>query len=115
MQSPHVIGAAGEQLARDFLIAKGYQFLTANYRTRWGELDLVMRHREQVVFVEVKTRRAGNLATPNDELSWYKLRRLEAAAELYCQSHGVFDWRMEAVAVTIDAARHVATMRLIRI
>lgn len=107
------LGAYGERLACGFLIGRGYQHLSSNYRTRWGEIDLVMRHRGQVVFVEVKTRRVGNKATPNDELSWYKLRRLEAAAELYCQSHGVLDWRMEAVAVTVDSRAGLARMRLI--
>jgi putative endonuclease len=113
--SSQTVGVIGENLARDFLIAQGYVFVTANYRTRWGELDLVMRHRGQIVFVEVKTRRRGNEATPNDELSWYKLRRLEAAAQLYCQTYQVLDWRMEAVAVTIDKTKNIATMRLIRI
>ncbi len=107
------LGAYGEQLACDFLMGRGYKHLCSNYRTRWGEIDLVMKHRGQVVFVEVKTRRVGNKATPNDELSWYKLRRLEAAAELYCQSHNVFDWRMEVVAITVDSHASLARIRLI--
>jgi len=48
-------GWEGERIARDYLEGQGFEFLTANYYTRWGEIDLVMRHDEFLVFVEVKS------------------------------------------------------------
>lgn len=56
------LGDAGEQLAADHLTRRGFQILDRNYRTRWGELDIVACNGHTVVFCEVKTRiatRAG--------------------------------------------------------
>ena len=49
-------GDRGEYLARLFLEKKGFVFIRANYRTRHGEIDLVMQENDEIVFVEVKTR-----------------------------------------------------------
>ena len=53
------LGAAGEQLAADHLIRRGLQILERNYRTRWGELDIVACDERQIVFCEVKCRVAN--------------------------------------------------------
>ena len=54
------LGTAGESHARRHLEGQGYQFVTANWRCPFGELDLVMRDSDMLVFVEVKTRRGDN-------------------------------------------------------
>jgi len=51
------LGAVGERLARRHLVARGYDVLDANYRTRYGELDLVATDGACLIFCEVKTRR----------------------------------------------------------
>jgi putative endonuclease len=53
------LGDAGEQLAADHLTRRGFQILDRNYRTRWGELDIVACDGRTVVFCEVKTRIAS--------------------------------------------------------
>lgn len=50
------LGALGERLAADHLAARGYRILDRNFRTRYGELDIVARDRRHLVFCEVKTR-----------------------------------------------------------
>jgi len=50
------IGAQGEYLARLFLEQKGFHFIRCNYRTKYGEIDLIMQENDEIVFVEVKTR-----------------------------------------------------------
>jgi uncharacterized protein (TIGR00252 family) len=50
------LGKSGEELARRYLERKGFDFVAANWRCRAGELDLVMRDGDTLVFVEVKTR-----------------------------------------------------------
>jgi putative endonuclease len=55
----HSLGAAGEQLAAEHLERRGFQILERNFRTRWGELDLVAFDGRVLAFCEVKTRRAG--------------------------------------------------------
>lgn len=55
------LGDAGEQLAADHLTRRGFQILDRNYRTRWGELDIVACDGRTVVFCEVKTRVANRI------------------------------------------------------
>jgi len=58
------VGRLGEDLAVRYLRELGYQILTTNYRCRQGEVDIVAREGEEVVFVEVRTRRSQAFGTP---------------------------------------------------
>lgn len=98
---PNTLGKLGEQMARSFLEEKGYSFLKTNYVQPEGEIDLIMKDKDQVVFVEVKTRNVTNTTTPNTTLSSQKLERLQAAASYYIEDHQLKDWRYELVAITI--------------
>ncbi len=78
----HVLGRAGERLALQHLERLGYRQVARNHRTRFGEIDLVMRHGSTLVFVEVKTRRSQRSSAPWDSLDERKrrqVRRLAAA------------------------------------
>lgn len=97
----NVLGQLGEQITRHYLEEQGYVFVESNYTLPCGEIDLVMKQGEQTVFVEVKTRTAGNQVAPNNELSQSKLNRLEKAALEYVGKRGIDDWRLELVAVTV--------------
>jgi putative endonuclease len=55
----HQLGSAGEQLAAEHLVRRGFRIVERNYRTRWGELDIVAFDGRTLAFCEVKTRRAG--------------------------------------------------------
>jgi putative endonuclease len=55
----HHLGATGERLAAEHLERLGYRIVDRNYRTRWGELDIVALDGAALVFCEVKSRRAG--------------------------------------------------------
>ena len=98
---PNTLGKLGEQMARTFLEEKGYIFLKSNYIQPEGEIDLIMKDKNQVVFVEVKTRNVTNTTTPNTTLSSEKLERIEAAASYYIEDHQLEDWRYELVAITV--------------
>lgn len=56
----HLLGGLGERLACEHLSRRGFEILERNYRTRWGELDLVAFDGNALVFCEVKTRRLSN-------------------------------------------------------
>ena len=58
----NLAGAWGESLAADFLRKKRYKLLAANYRCRFGEIDLVVSDRRYLVFVEVKLRKSQKFA-----------------------------------------------------
>lgn len=108
MLSKQQLGAAGELRARRFLEARGYRFVAANYRTRFGELDLVMRDGATLVFVEVKTRRGNRQGTPEEAVTARKLAHTIRAAEAYCQRRGYRGpWRVDVVALTSGRIRQV--------
>jgi putative endonuclease len=99
-----VLGAAGEQLARRHLEQRGYRFVTANWRRPYGELDLIMRDGDALVFVEVKTRHGERLVTAEESLTAAQARRLLLAAQSFLAERadlsGLF-WRIDLVAVTL--------------
>lgn len=78
-------GARAEAAARDHLIAHGLQPVAANVRFRGGEIDLVMRDGEQLVFVEVRYRRSDAFGGAIASVDAHKQRRLQLAASLFLQ------------------------------
>ncbi len=80
-------GAWGEQAAAEYLIGKGYEILDRNYRTRWGEIDLVAVQGRFLVFVEVKTRRSERFAQAREAVDARKQERLILTAEAWIQAH----------------------------
>jgi putative endonuclease len=74
------LGLDGERCAAGALLARGYVILARRYRTRFGELDIVARDGDTLVFVEVKTRRGTAFGQP---VTWRKRRRLSRLAEAY--------------------------------
>jgi putative endonuclease len=95
------LGDRGEEAARRFLQAKGYQVVAAKYRCRWGEVDLVARDGGELVFVEVRTRRSSAFGTPEESVTPAKVRHLLAACQHYLQEHQAADlpWRIDLVSV----------------
>jgi putative endonuclease len=81
-------GTAGEQAAREYLVQKGWKLLAANYRVPQGEIDLVFRDREVLVFVEVKTRTDERWQRPAAAVDSQKRRRVSRAALAYLNSVG---------------------------
>ena len=98
------VGKLGEELAGRFLRERGYQILTTNYRCRQGEVDIVAKDGEEVVFVEVRTRRSQSFGTPQESLTRPKVRRLVATCQDYLQGYGGADtnWRIDLVSVRLD-------------
>ncbi len=95
------LGTWGEGVALAFLQAKGLTLLERNYRTLDGEIDLVMRQGDYLIFVEVKTRSSASSGYPEEAVTDEKLDHLAAAAEKFLESNPQYekDWRLDVVAV----------------
>jgi putative endonuclease len=74
------VGAYGERLASRYLQAAGLVVLDRNWRCGAGEVDLILRDGDDVVFCEVKTRRSGRFGTPAEAVGAAKVRRLRRVA-----------------------------------
>ncbi len=99
-------GAAGEKIARDYLRAKGYSIVASNWSTTFGELDIVAKRDDLLVFVEVKTRRGASTESALEAVTPAKHERLLKAAYQYLHEHDIdadSQWRMDVIAVAIAA------------
>ena len=99
------LGRSGEGHARRYLERKGFAFVAANWRCRAGELDLVMRDGDALVFVEVKTRHGEAVGRAEESITWAQGRRILAAAEWFLGEHEDLPcsgWRVDLVAITLD-------------
>lgn len=101
------LGRLGEEAAREHLSAGGLRFLTANYRTPRGEIDLVFRDRNCLVFVEVKTRSEGTRTRPALAVDLGKRQRISRAAETYLRhiDAATTVWRFDVVEVLLKAEK----------
>ena len=96
-------GSVGEVLAARFLRDKKYTILAANYRCRFGEIDIIAADRSYIAFVEVKTRRADALYTPREAVTASKQRRIMQTAAMYLQHHFVdLQPRFDVIEVVTD-------------
>lgn len=83
MDTRQALGRDGEAEARAALRARGYVILAERYRTRHGEVDVIARDGETLVFVEVKTRRDEDYGGGAAAVTWRKQRRIVRVAEAY--------------------------------
>ncbi len=106
------VGRLGERHARLLLEGRGYRFVTANWHCLSGELDLVMLDGDELVFVEVKTRRGERAGRADDAISGAKARKLLATGDWFVAEHPEHQhriWRVDLVAITIDPGSGVAS------
>ena len=105
MNERQLLGRWGESVAATYLKAQGYKIVARNWRCRQGEVDLVAQAGAEYVFVEVKTRRGQGMGLPEEGLTPAKQKKLLAVAEQYMLAHDLdADWRVDLVAVELDAA-----------
>ncbi len=100
------LGRWGENVAAVHLEAGGLTIVERNWRRAGGEIDLVARDGETVVFVEVKTRRGRNFGAPEEALTPRKAEQLVSLGQQYMADHELDDinWRIDLVCVELDQA-----------
>ncbi len=108
-------GILGERLAAQFLRQRGYEILDTNYRCPEGEIDIVARHEDFIVFVEVRTRTSRRFGTPEESITAVKKERLRLSAARYRESHDDLpeSWRIDVVAIELDRASQPSRIELI--
>ncbi|HHY12079.1 MAG TPA: YraN family protein [Firmicutes bacterium] len=84
---PHNVGYVIEGYACDYLKRNKYRIICRNYRSRYGEIDIVATDESALVFVEVRYRRRGSLVTPEESVSRAKIRRLKLAVRDFLWKH----------------------------
>jgi len=97
------LGTWGEEQAARYLRTQGYEIVERNWRCAAGELDLIAWEKEQLVFVEVRTRRGRTYGTPEESVTQAKQAKLIELAQTYIQEHAELEcaWRIDVVAVEL--------------
>ncbi len=84
-------GQNGENIAENYLKSIGYFILNRNYRCKQGEIDIIAKDGEEIVFVEVKTRSSIIYGNPAEAVDTYKQKHIRKAAEVYVYSNQLYN------------------------
>jgi putative endonuclease len=80
-------GKIGEEIAQEFLAQKGYQIITSNYRTRFGEIDLIAGKGKKLFFVEVKLKIGEDFGSPEEMIDYHKLDKIQNLAKFFLKTN----------------------------
>jgi len=106
MAEHNILGEKGEVLAREYLEKLGYQIIVTNWRERKFEIDLIAIDNEELVFVEVKTRRTDFFENPEDAVTPKKQQHLINGADCYVQENEIdLECRFDVIAVVHNEHR----------
>jgi putative endonuclease len=97
------LGRFGEAIALNYLEKNGYTIQACNWRSPYGEIDIITLRDGVVVFIEVKTRASSSLGPPEISVTLRKQQHMRQAAEYYIQQHPEItaDWRIDLITVQI--------------
>lgn len=87
MATANLNGAWGEALAAEYLKKKKYTLMAAGFRCKFGEIDLIVKDKKHIVFVEVKLRKSADFAQAREYVHRRKQDRLRITASIYLESH----------------------------
>lgn len=90
-------GKLGEEIASKYIISKGGKVIERNYRTRVGEVDLIVKLNGELVFVEVKSRSNINYGYPAESVNYKKKRKITNVAKYY-----ILDNSLENLSIRFD-------------
>ncbi len=107
------LGKFGEKIACDYLKKKGYIIIEKNFYARSGEIDIIARDGNILVFVEVKTRTNLSFGFPEEAINFNKQQKIAKTVEFYLYKNNLNDqnYRIDSIAIEIDKKREKAKIR----
>ena len=110
MKQKNLIGQRAERLAESYLTGKGMEMICRNYRCRQGEIDLIFKDGQTLVFVEVKARENAECGYPGEALTYWKQRKICRAADVFCLRERIpvdTSVRFDVVEILGNRIRHI--------
>ncbi|HLL61338.1 MAG TPA: YraN family protein [Candidatus Nitrosocosmicus sp.] len=113
MSDDQLVGQFGEQLAKEYLHVNGYKILETNFRTRYGEIDIIVQKDKYLVFVEVKTRVGTRFGIPFESVRSFKIKHIKKASTYYLmtQNYPAFNYRVDVISIILKADHTVETLK----
>lgn len=98
-----LIGKRGERIARDYLRAKGFQIIATNFRCVFGEIDIIAKLNQLLIFVEVKTRSSDRYGAPYEAVNWAKFGNFSRSARLWSTQYnmGNLSQRLDIISIVL--------------
>jgi len=101
MHNNQAVGKIGEEMAQNFLQKKGYKILEKNFRTRFGEIDLIVSKVDHLRFVEVKTRVGTSKGMPYEAVNYYKIKHLQRACQYFLLKKNLKNYKLSLDVISI--------------
>ena len=107
------IGNFGEILAKNFLITRNYTIIDSNIKLGYLEIDLIAREKDQLVFVEVKTRTSLTLGPAEDALASSQIKNLKRAISIFCARNRINlnKVRLDFIAIDLNIKSKLAKIK----
>jgi len=102
-------GNRGEGIAADYLRKKGFEILERNFKNKFGEIDIIAKDKDVLIFVEVKTKIGIEFGLPEEMINPGKLHRIRNMAMLYMSGKSV-PCRIDVVAIVLGPDNDVARL-----
>ncbi len=104
-----VLGQVGEKRAAEYLKKKGYTIIEQNYKNKIGEIDIIAKDQEYIVFVEVKTRTTKVYGLGLEAVTFAKQQKIKKVAQVYLLQHHLYESnvRFDVVSVDYDGIEHI--------
>ena len=110
------LGKWGEARALEFLNKQGYTSIATGFRSRFGEIDLIVKDRDFLVFVEVKLRKNANFAEAREYVGKAKQKKITTTANLWLSSHGTkLQPRFDVIEIYAPDGENTKTPEIIHI
>ncbi|MAG44927.1 YraN family protein [bacterium] len=110
-------GDLGEQIAQKYLKKNKYQILEQNFQKPWGEIDIIAKLGNDIIFIEVKTKSAGisdEYGLPEEEVNYWKQKKLIRTAETYLMEKDFSEnvnWQIDVIAILLYWQTRKAKLR----
>ena len=103
------LGRAGEVMACKFLKKKGFSILKTNYKTHFGEIDIIAQDEDAIVFIEVKTRTDDDFGSPSEAVTRKKQEKYYKVASEYLQREKKLDsiCRFDVIEIEDGQINHI--------
>jgi putative endonuclease len=102
----HIFGQNAENLASEYLSGENVKVVDRNYRTRFGEIDIIGRDGKQIVFFEVKAKSTSNFGKPYEMVTARKKRKIISTAKSYLLEKRINpegkDWRIDVISIDYE-------------
>lgn len=108
------LGKSGEKQAYDFLRDNGYKVLFKNYRTTFGEIDIIARDKDTLCFIEVKTRSSDRFGLPKEAVGERKQQQISKAALFFLKENNMLERKSRFDVVSVILSENKRTVELLK-